>query len=94
MVSGSNDLRGFHHVFSTRTRKNLLESHLWFSLYTKPPRARFTRVERLTCILVILFATMLANLISFYFKQTAAIDPGDNTILFSVIIALLKLPQC
>ena len=34
---------------------------MWFSVYTRPPNSTFTRVQRLTCCIAILFSSMLAN---------------------------------
>ena len=36
------------------------DGHLWFSVATRPPSRRFTRVQRLSCCLSLLLTTMLA----------------------------------
>ncbi|XP_022779915.1 polycystic kidney disease protein 1-like 2 isoform X2 [Stylophora pistillata] len=49
------------------------DSHLWFSVATRPPRYRFTRAQRLSCCLSLLLTTMLASAM-FYERETAMDD--------------------
>ncbi|KAK7111823.1 hypothetical protein V1264_011390 [Littorina saxatilis] len=51
----------FGHLFAERTRKNLADGHLWFSVVARPPQSRFTAVQRVSCCLCLLYASMLAN---------------------------------
>ena len=67
-VAGSGELVNFQHLFFVKTRRNLSDSHLWFSVLQRPVRSRFTRVQRLTCCLVLLFTSMMAS-IMFYNKS-------------------------
>lgn len=75
-VASQTELRGFKRVFSARSKKNLLDGHLWLSVLTRPPRSRFTCVQRLTCVACVLFCTMLANI--FVFNARAATDPSGS----------------
>ena len=43
------------------------DGHLWFSVATRPPSRRFTRVQRLSCCLSLLLTTMLANAMFYQF---------------------------
>ena len=49
------------------------DSHLWFSVATRPPSYRFTRAQRLSCCLAILLTTMLSSAM-FYERETAMDD--------------------
>ncbi|XP_022807270.1 polycystic kidney disease protein 1-like 2 [Stylophora pistillata] len=64
--------------FSVYVRNRIAEEvtdlHLWFSVATRPPRYRFTRVQRLSCCQALLLTTMLTSAM-FYEHQTAV----DNT---------------
>nr|KAG5709464.1 hypothetical protein BaRGS_023146 [Batillaria attramentaria] len=51
----------FGHLFAERSRKNLADGHLWFSVVARPPQSRFTAVQRVTCCLCLLYTSMLAN---------------------------------
>ena len=44
-VSGREDLAQFSHQFSSRTRKDLSDGHLWFSVFGRPAASRFTRLQ-------------------------------------------------
>ena len=65
------ELTKFNILFVNATRKNLLDGHLWLSVFTRPPKSTFTRVQRLSCCLSLLLSTMLANLM---FYQVGADD--------------------
>ena len=44
-----------------RTARNLSEGHIWISLFTRPPQNPFTRCQRLSCCLSLLFTAMATN---------------------------------
>ncbi|EDO38018.1 predicted protein, partial [Nematostella vectensis] len=60
-VANKKDLAKFNILFVNATRRNLLDGHLWLSVVTRPPKSTFTRVQRLTCCLVLLLTTMVSN---------------------------------
>lgn len=78
-VAGKQELTNFNHLFWTRTKRNLSDDHIWFSVFSRPPRSRFTRVQRLTCCVSLLFATMVANIM--FYKTDSTTSP---VILFSI----------
>ena len=49
--------------------KGLRESHVWVSVYTKPPRQTFSRVQRASCCLSILLSAMFANAMFYVFNE-------------------------
>lgn len=55
------ELVSFKNMFTARTSKNLGDGHLWISVVTRPPNNNFTRVQRLTCCLSLLFCAMITN---------------------------------
>ena len=67
-VSGKEEINGFENVFWTRGSKNLYDGHLWFSVVTRPPRSKFTRVQRASACLSLLMYTMMVNLM--FYQQT------------------------
>ncbi|XP_033125654.1 polycystic kidney disease and receptor for egg jelly-related protein-like [Anneissia japonica] len=62
-AAGRSELTSFGLLFHSKTRKNLKDSHLWFSVFFRPSKSNFTRVQRATCCLSLLFSTMMANII-------------------------------
>ena len=60
-VAGREDVTMFRALFTTAIRRRLTDSHLWISVLSRPNRSRFTRVQRVSCILSLLFTSMIAN---------------------------------
>ncbi|KAL8606997.1 hypothetical protein ACOMHN_041386 [Nucella lapillus] len=60
-VATRENMTEFSHMFAERTRKNLADGHLWFSVVARPPASRFTCVQRVSCCLCLLYVSMLAN---------------------------------
>ena len=61
----------FTHLFTERASKNLTDGHLWFSVVARPPSSRFTRCQRVSCCVCLLFTSMLANAM---FYNTSSAD--------------------
>lgn len=72
--AGRKESLAFRYLFHFRGAKTLGEKHLWLSLLTKTPHSTFTRCQRLSCCLSILFATMITN--AMFYKQGA--EPEDT----------------
>ena len=62
-VAGKEELTNFNHLFWKKTKKNLTDGHIWFSVVNRPVRSRFTRVQRLTCCISLLFCSMMASIL-------------------------------
>lgn len=60
-VAAQTELANFDHLFYTRTRQDLTDGHLWVSVLSRPTQSVFTRVQRLSCCLSLLFLTMVTN---------------------------------
>lgn len=57
----------FKNAFHSRMSKKLGESHLWISLFSRPPQNPFTRCQRLSCCISVLFAAMVTSAMFFRF---------------------------
>ena len=66
-VAGTAELTNFNHLFWKKTRKNLTDGHIWFSVVQRPKTSRFTRTQRLTCCICLLFTSMMASIL--FYKQ-------------------------
>ncbi|XP_023225224.1 uncharacterized protein LOC111626157 [Centruroides sculpturatus] len=60
-VAGKGEATEFSHLFNVTTQKNLSDGHLWFSIFLRPPRSRFTRVQRVSSCMAMLYLSMLVN---------------------------------
>ncbi|XP_033100141.1 polycystic kidney disease and receptor for egg jelly-related protein-like [Anneissia japonica] len=65
------EITSFGHLFHSRTRRNLSDAHIWLSVYLRPAKSTFTRCQRATCCLSLLFCTMMANILLY--------QPNDET---------------
>lgn len=64
---------GFMVYVQNRVAEEFSDEHLWFSVATRSPRHRFTRVERLSCCWCLLLTVMLASAV-FYELDTDVAD--------------------
>ncbi|CAH1794576.1 unnamed protein product [Owenia fusiformis] len=71
-VAGLEDLVDFKHLFGTSVRKKLSNDHLWVSVFSRPTRSGFTRAQRLSCCLSLLFLTMITN--AMFFKSEEKVE--------------------
>ncbi|KAJ8317995.1 hypothetical protein KUTeg_003086 [Tegillarca granosa] len=69
-VYASTEDSGFGTMFSEHARYNVTENHLWLSMFMRPERSNFTRVQRLTCIVSMLFLAMITNAMFFEGSST------------------------
>ena len=69
------DMLSFKKVFNTKIRKGICDNHLWFSVAYRPARNPFTRLQRLSCCLSLLFSFMVATAM-FYGSGP---QPGDTS---------------
>ncbi len=59
------DLTAFKHLFNGSVRKKLSNDHIWVSVLSRPTRSNFTRVQRVSCCVALLFLTMITNCMFF-----------------------------
>lgn len=64
-VASKDDQRIFSHIFTTKTAEDFSDQHLWLSVALKRAHDSFTRVQRVTCCMALLFTTMLASAMFF-----------------------------
>ena len=60
-VAGKEQMRDFATVFPHTSQQSLSDGHLWFSVFLRPPRSRFTRMQRVSCCFALLFLSMMVN---------------------------------
>ena len=99
-VASREDILRFQVLFFDKARRKLFDDHLWFSVVGRPTRSNFTRLQRLTCILCLLYTTMLANAMWYGRVEVAndkileigSITISAATILVSVFGSLTVVP--
>ena len=96
-VSNKADITTFSYLCNANFRHNITDSHLWMSVAIRPEKSNFTRAQRLSCCLALLFLTMIANAM-FYGQDTGSkitIGPikfSLTGIYISLISALVAAP--
>lgn len=66
-TASSDEMFEFKNVLHSRAQKALGDSHLWVSLFTKPPHNQFTRCQRLSCCMSIIFCAMVTSAMFYRF---------------------------
>jgi hypothetical protein len=75
-VAKKDEIQAFGHLFSSVSRRNVTDRHLWLSVFTKPAKSRFTRIQRASCCLAVVYCIMLCNTI-FYLTGSDS-DPSST----------------
>ncbi|XP_066516894.1 polycystin-1 [Hoplias malabaricus] len=60
-ASEESELRHWPRLLSWELQRALCETHVWLSLWERPPRSPFTRLQRATCCSVLLHLMLLCN---------------------------------
>ncbi|GAB1597495.1 polycystic kidney disease protein 1-like 2 [Argonauta hians] len=88
-VAGKEELLNFSHMFAKRAQKNLGDGHLWFSVIGRPPGSPFTRLQRVSCCLCLLFTSMFAN--ALYYGKESGGGAGFSFGPFSLSIETISM---
>lgn len=70
-LASEKELKSFAHLFTQSVKKKFSDGHLWFSVFSRPVRSNFTRLQRISCCISLLFCTMISNAM-FYRQDTQA----------------------
>ncbi|CAM4619463.1 polycystin-1 isoform X1 [Caretta caretta] len=60
-AASETELRSFPRIFVAELQRGFFEKHIWLSMWDRPPRSRFTRVQRATCCSALIFLFLCAN---------------------------------
>ena len=66
------------YLFAKETKKELSDGHLWLSVFIRPVQSTFTRLDRVTCCFVLLYITMLMNILYYGQADTSSSDAVNN----------------
>ena len=99
-VSDKKELTSFGILFRTKTSKDIFDGHLWISVVGKPSKSNFTRVQRLTCCMSLLFSAMITNAMFYNIgnksdDSTVSIGPFSlslKQIIIGIQSSLIALP--
>lgn len=89
-VASDKELTQFNHLFVSKTVRELGDGHLWFSIIARPPQSVFTRVQRLSVALSLMYCTMITSCM-FYNTGGQKEDPTYILYLGSLKIDLKQM---
>lgn len=87
-VANIGEMSSYKHLFLSNSADGLYDEHLWISVAAKPPTSTFTRVQRASCCLSILFSTMIANAM---FYDNGKVDTSPVFYLGPIKISMRQL---
>ena len=87
-VAGKEQILDPKNLFFTTSRKKITHEHLWVSVFARPERSNFTRSQRLTSGVTLLFITMIANAMWY---RTPDETENDTVIRIGPIILSLDI---
>uniref|UniRef100_A0AAY5EW68 Polycystic kidney disease 1a n=1 Tax=Electrophorus electricus TaxID=8005 RepID=A0AAY5EW68_ELEEL len=81
------ELRHWPRLLSWELQRAVCESHVWLSLWQRPPRSPFSRLQRATCCSVLLHFILLANTVWY-----ATVSVSVETVGVGLVSCLLVYP--
>ena len=66
-----------NYLLKKNAQHNIKDSHVWYSIFNRPDNSSFTRLYRVTCCFVLIYLTMLLNIIYY----TSSDDVGSTRVL-------------
>lgn len=85
MLATDLQLKQLRYLLAKEAKQKFTDGHLWFSVFTRPVNSSFTRLERVTCVFVLLYLTMLMNIL--YYGVSTSNNSGGlqiGPLLFTV----------
>jgi polycystin 1L2 len=78
-AAGQKQKKEIKYLIKSETKEKLSDNHLWLSIFFRPTLSSFNRTDRLTCCFLILYLTMLLNILYYDNEkstQTASLKMG------------------
>ena len=75
-VCGEKQKTEFKYLLQKQTKQNMMDGHLWFSIFARPVQSTFTRLDRLTCAFVLLYMSMMMNILYYGIAQESSKKDG------------------
>ncbi|CAF1642081.1 unnamed protein product, partial [Adineta ricciae] len=88
-VASDSEKQQFSYLLTKKTYHSVSDQHLWFSIFSCPPAAKFTCVQRCTSCFVLLFSSMLLNIM--YYDLSNAAKTSNRTSSFDLAIGPLHI---
>jgi polycystin 1L2 len=70
------------YLLKKNAQHNIKDSHVWLSIFNRPMQSSFTRLDRVTCCFVLLYLTMLLNII--YYTSSDDVESNSRFIYITL----------
>ncbi|CAF4281045.1 unnamed protein product, partial [Adineta steineri] len=74
----------FPYLLTKRTYHSISDSHLWFSIFSRPPSNKFTRVQRCTCCFTLFYVSMFLNIMYYDLSNQTKSNNSTNSASLSI----------
>ena len=92
-ILGSSEIQRFGRMFSRAVSNCMADRHLWYSVIDRPALSRFTRVQRATCVVTILYTFMAINAMWYgLLKQEDDTGFGWEEVVLSLVTNVMAFP--
>ncbi|CAF4414559.1 unnamed protein product [Rotaria sp. Silwood2] len=78
LAANEEEKKEFSYILSKEAFHSLSDGHFWFSIFSRPPSNQFTRVQRCTCCFVLLFVSMLSNIMYYDLSNEAKVNNSTS----------------
>ncbi|KAG8557423.1 hypothetical protein GDO81_016629 [Engystomops pustulosus] len=85
-AASETELKRFSRILMAELQRGISEKHVWLSMWDRPPRSRFTRVQRATCCALLIFLFLCANAV--WYGVVGDQNHGDRAVSESVPLSV------
>ncbi|UJR08126.1 hypothetical protein I4U23_012402 [Adineta vaga] len=78
-VASDLEKKEFSYLLTKKTYHSISDKHLWISIFSRPPSAKFSCVQRCTCCFVLFFSSMLLNIMYYDLSNDAKMSNKTTT---------------
>lgn len=91
----------FQRLLVAELQRGFFDKHIWLSIWDRPPRSRFTRVQRVTCCVLLLCLFLAANAVWYGVVRdttysmgpvSSLISPGVDTVAIGLVSSVVVYP--
>ena len=73
-AASDEELRNPKYLMKTAGNRKITDDHIWWSVFTRPIRSRFTRAQRVSICMAMIMLSMLANAMFYKIEPAREID--------------------
>ena len=78
------------YLMQKEAKHNLNDAHLWYSVLKKPVHSSFSRLDRVTCCFVLLYLSMLLNILYFVTASESTGQTSVNLVLVKITLEQVR----